>query len=80
MKLQYRGITYQQQIHQLETIDLGINCKFLGQTYPWCRSHFLPHTDILQSGIGIRKYRGVSYGNNTQKDVTALKLRDRTLA
>ena len=58
MKLQYRGTTYQQQTRQIETIDSGINCNFLGQTYHLRRSNITPNPKL-----GLHKYRGIYYGS-----------------
>ena len=57
MKLRYRGITYSNQNAQVETIASDGVARFLGQTYSLRRP-----VQKFKRQIGLRKYRGISYG------------------
>ena len=57
MKLRYRGITYSTQNTQVETVASDGVAQFLGQTYS------LPcPVQKFKKPLGLRKYRGISYG------------------
>lgn len=59
MELRYRGISYQAQAIEVETIPSDIAAKFLGKTYFIRRS-----VNTSSPRLGLRKYRGIAYGNN----------------
>ena len=56
MQLRYRGITYQPNNTQVETIPSDLPARFLGQTYNISRP-----TQIFKPQLGFKKYRGVTY-------------------
>ena len=58
MELRYRGISYQPQEALVETIPSNITAKFLGKPY-LIRRPLNPSS----SQLGLRKYRGIAYGN-----------------
>ncbi len=59
MELRYRGISYQPQEALVETIPSNLAAKFLGKPYLICRP-FNPYSSLQ---LGLRKYRGIAYGN-----------------
>jgi hypothetical protein len=58
MELRYRGISYQPQEALVETIPSNIAAKFLGKPYLVRRP-----LNLSSSQLGLRKYRGIAYGN-----------------
>ncbi len=61
MKLRFLGQTYSHSNSQVKTITSEITGQFLGQKYILRRP--LPlFKSQSQSQLGLRKYRGVSYG------------------
>jgi hypothetical protein len=59
MELRYRGQSYQVKDAQIETIPSDLAAKFLGKPY-FVRRPFNPSSS---SQLGLRKYRGIAYGN-----------------
>ena len=59
MKLRFLGQTYSHSNSQVDTITSEITGQFLGQNYTVRRP--VPSFKS-QSQLGLRKYRGVSYG------------------
>ena len=57
MKLRYRGTTYSNQSAQVETVPSDGVAQFLGQTYS-----LRDPVQKFNNQLGLRKYRGVSYG------------------
>jgi len=58
MELRYRGISYQPQEALVETIPSDTAAKFRGKPY-LIRRPINPSSPQL----GLRKYRGIAYGN-----------------
>ena len=58
MKLHFLGQAYSTSDNQIDTLPSKHTARFLGQNY-------IPRRPIsvAQSQLGIRKYRGVTYGN-----------------
>jgi hypothetical protein len=59
MELRYRGQSYQVKDAQIETIPSDLAAKFLGKPY-FVRRPLNPYSS---SQLGLRKYRGIAYGN-----------------
>ncbi|WP_019508670.1 DUF4278 domain-containing protein [Pleurocapsa sp. PCC 7319] len=56
MQLCYRGNKYQAPINSIDTVESGINAKFLGRTYT------LRQTNYQSTSSSDRyKYRGIVY-------------------
>ena len=57
MKLHFLGQTYSTSNHSVPTVAINNTARFLGQSYTLRRP---VHT--FKSQLGVRKYRGVVYG------------------
>ena len=58
MKLRFLGQTYFTSCDRVETIPSEQKASFRGQSYLPSR----PVVMVTQSQLGIRKYRGITYG------------------
>lgn len=56
MKLTYRGISYEKNVHSVETCETNIFIKYRGVTYNYRRSMTFPQPESK-----VLKYRGVAY-------------------
>lgn len=58
MKLHFLGQTYSADNNQVETTATEYTARFLGRSYTVRRP-----IQNVNSSLGVRKYRGVVYGN-----------------
>ncbi len=56
MKLTYRGISYEKNVHSVETCETNIFIKYRGASYNYRRSMTFPPSES-----NVLKYRGVAY-------------------
>ena len=56
MKLTYRGIPYEKNVHSVETCETNIFIKYRGASYNYRRSMTFPQPESKDL-----KYRGVAY-------------------
>ena len=58
MQLRFLGQAYSTENNQIRTIATEQTARFLGQSYKPRRS-----VQSFNSQLGLRKYRGIAYGN-----------------
>lgn len=58
MKLHFLGQTYTTSNDRVETIPSDYTARFLGKPY-----HLRRPIETFKSPLGIRKYRGITYGS-----------------
>ena len=61
MRLRFLGQTYATPNNQIETIPSDRTVRFLGQSY-----HLRRPIQTFKPQLGMRKYRGISYGSPTK--------------
>jgi len=62
MKLQYRGIPYESNVHPMTSVESGMTAKFRGLIY-----HIQRPLKMYLHSVHVLKYRGINYikGNYT---------------